>query len=71
MIKQRPFLVETLTAIGLIATVVVGVVGFGGDLGLYLLLLVSGVLVPIWAIWLGASLRDRPDSGPEATVEAT
>jgi hypothetical protein len=45
-----------LTAAGLIATVVVGVLGVGGDLGLYLLLIVSGVLVPLWTIWLGASI---------------
>ena len=64
-------IVSWLTAIGLIATVVVGVVGFGGDLGLYLLLLVSGVLVPIWTIWLGASLREGLDAGPEATVDAS
>jgi len=36
-----------------------------GDLGLYLLLLVSGVLVPIWTIWLGTSLRGGPMSEPE------
>jgi hypothetical protein len=41
-----------------------------GDLGLYLQVLVVGVLVPIWTIWLGASLVDEiepdPGAGPEA-----
>jgi hypothetical protein len=50
----------------LIVTVVVGVFRLGYELGLYLLLVVSGVLVPVWAIWLGTSLRGGPGSGPDA-----
>jgi hypothetical protein len=61
-------IVSWVTAIGLIATVVVGFLNLEGDLGLYLQVLVVGVLVPIWAIWLGASLRDElePDVGAGA-----
>jgi hypothetical protein len=61
-------IVSWLTAIGLIATVVVGVFQLGEELGQYLLLLVSGVLVPIWSIWLGAGLRGEPrvDAGDVA-----
>jgi hypothetical protein len=58
-------IVSWLTAIGLIASVIVGVFALGDDLGLYLQLLVSGVLVPIWAIWLGTSLRGKPVLEPE------
>jgi hypothetical protein len=60
-----------LTVIGLIATVVVGLLGVGDDLGLYLLLLVAGVLVPIWAIWLGVSWRDEDGSEPDVGADAT
>jgi len=62
--------VSWVTAIGLIATVVVGFVAVEGDLPFYLQVLVAGVLVPVWAIWLGASLRNdveaEPGVGPEA-----
>ena len=52
-----------LTALGLIATaLVVPLLQLGPEeLGMYLLLLVSGVLVPIWSIWLGASLSAEPE----------
>ena len=59
-------IVSWLTAIGLTATVVVGFLDVQGDLGLYLLILVSGVLVPIWTIWLGASLRADPEPDARA-----
>jgi hypothetical protein len=63
-------IVSWLTAIGLIASVLLGVLQLGPpELGLYLQLLVSGVLVPIWTIWLGASLRAEPRSEP-ATFSA-
>jgi hypothetical protein len=53
-------IVSWLTAIGLIATVVVGFFSLGGDdLGLYPLLVVTGILVPVWAIWLGLSWHDE------------
>lgn len=58
-------MVSWLTAIALVANVIVGVFALGEDLGMYLLLLVSGVLVPIWTIWLGTSLRGGPVSEPE------
>ena len=61
-----------LTVIGLIATVVVGFFSLGGDdLGLYLLLLVTGILVPVWAIWLGVSWRDQDRSKPGVEAEAS
>jgi hypothetical protein len=61
-----------LTVIGLIATVVVGFFSLGGDdLGLYLLLFVTGILVPIWAIWLGLSWRDEDRSEPEVITAAS
>ena len=59
-----------VTEIGLFASVVVGVIGLGQNLGLYLQLFVAGVLVPIWAIWLGTSLRGGPELKPEAGADA-
>ena len=61
-----------LTVIGLIATVVVGFFSLGGDdFGLYLLLVVTGILVPIWAIWLGGAWRDEERSEPSVSAEAS
>jgi len=60
-----------LTALGLIATVVVALLDLGNDVGDYLLALVTGVLVPIWTIWLGASLPDATDSVVPVEAEAT
>jgi hypothetical protein len=62
-------IISWLTAIGLIATVVVQLLEVGGDLGTYLLAIVTGVLVPIWSIWLGASFRDAVGSEPGAEAE--
>ena len=59
-----------VTAIGLIATVVVGFLSVEGDLPFYLQVLVAGVLVPIWTIWLGASLRDDETREPPVGAEA-
>ena len=59
-------IVSWLTAIGLIATVVVGFLDLQGDLRFYLQVFVAGVLVPIWTIWLGASLRPNPE--PDAAA---
>ena len=61
-------IVSWVTAIGLVATVVVGYLAVEGDLPFYLQIVVAGILVPIWAIWLGASLRDEAE--PEPPVEA-
>jgi hypothetical protein len=58
-------IVSWVTAIALIATVLVGVLQVGGDLGLYLLVIVSGVLVPLWTIWLGASIGRRSESAAD------
>jgi hypothetical protein len=63
-------IVSWLTAIGLIATVVVGYLRVEGDLPFYLQVVVAGVLVPIWTIWLGASLRDEAEPGPGVEAEA-
>ena len=59
-------IVSWVTAIGLIATVVVGFISVEGDLPFYLQVIVAGVLVPVWAIWLGASLRPNTDTGAGA-----
>jgi hypothetical protein len=61
-------IVSWLTAIGLILTVAVGYLDTG-DVGRYLLAFVSGVLVPIWTIWLGAALRDDVEPGPGVAAE--
>jgi hypothetical protein len=63
-------IVSWLTAIGLIASAVVGALHLGDELGQYLLLVVSGVLVPIWTIWLGASLRWVADAERDVGAEA-
>ena len=63
-------IVSWLTAIVSIAFVVVGVFELGYELGRYLLLFLSGILVPVWTIWLGLSLRRDPDSEPKAGTEA-
>src|SRR5262245_5165927 len=55
-----------VTAFGLIAVVVIGFFDVG-DTGLYVQALVSGILVPIWTIWLGFSLKD--DTGSEPGIE--
>ena len=59
-------IVSWVTAIGLIATVVVGFISVEGDLPFYLQVIVAGVLVPVWAIWLGASLRPNTAAGAGA-----
>jgi len=63
-------IISWLTAIGLIATVVVELLEVGDDLGTYLLAIVTGVLVPIWTIWLGVSWRDEGAPEPGAGAEA-
>jgi hypothetical protein len=45
-----------ITAALLIVTVVLGYADVGGDLTGWLTLLASGVLIPIWAVWLGRKL---------------
>jgi hypothetical protein len=46
-----------LTAIGMVAAVGIPFLQINPDLDFWLLVAVAGVMVPIWAIWLGASLR--------------
>ena len=55
-------LLSWLTAIGLVASVVLGFVPLDSELPLWLTAFVSGVIVPIWAVWLGASLQPDEDS---------
>ena len=59
-------IVSWLTAIGLIATVIVPQLRPEEEFGLYLQAFVVGALVPIWGIWLGASLRPTPELDAEA-----
>ena len=63
-------IVSWVTAIGLIATVVVGFISFEGDFPFYLQAIVVGVFVPIWTIWLGASLRPNPEPDAAAGTAA-
>ena len=56
-----------LTAIGLVAAVAIPFLRISPDLDMWVLVAVAGVLVPIWAIWLGASLRDGDELATEET----
>jgi hypothetical protein len=49
-----------LTAIGLVVAVAIPRLRINPDLDLWVLAIVAGVMVPIWAIWLGASFRALP-----------
>jgi hypothetical protein len=46
-----------LTAIGMVAAVAIPFLQINPDLDFWVLVAVAGVMVPIWAIWLGASFR--------------
>ena len=46
-----------LTVIGLVAAVAIPFLRINQDLDFWVLVAVAGVMVPIWAIWLGASFR--------------
>lgn len=46
-----------LTAIGLLVAVGIPFLQINPDLDLWVLAAVAGVMVPIWAVWLGASFR--------------
>ncbi|HZM72490.1 MAG TPA: hypothetical protein VFC71_03875 [Candidatus Polarisedimenticolia bacterium] len=49
-----------VTAVGLVAGVVIPQMSIGPqELGLWLQVVVSGVLVPVWVIWLGLALAPR------------
>jgi hypothetical protein len=56
-----------LTAIGLVAAVAIPMLQINSDLDLWVLAVVAGVMVPIWAIWLGASRRAGDAVGTERT----
>jgi hypothetical protein len=55
-----------LVAIGLVAAVAIPFLRINPDLDLWVLAAVGGVMVPIWAIWLGASFRVGVEREPEA-----
>ncbi len=59
-------IVSWVTAMGLIVAAVVPFLQINPDLDFWVLVVVPGVLVPIWAIWLGASLPTRDDRPSEA-----
>ncbi len=46
-----------LTVVGLVAAAVIPFLRINPDLDLWLLAVVAGLMVPVWAIWLGASFR--------------
>jgi hypothetical protein len=45
----------------LVITVLVRYAGIAGDLNGWLTALVTGILVPVWAIWLGRDVPDRDE----------
>ena len=55
-----------LVAIGLVAAAVIPFFRINPDLDLWTLAIVAGVMVPAWAIWLGASFRARDELEPAA-----
>jgi hypothetical protein len=55
-----------LTVIGLVAAVVIPSLRINPDLDFWVLVAVAGAMVPIWAFWLGTSLR----TGDELETEA-
>jgi hypothetical protein len=62
-----------LTAIALVVAVVVPMLKINPDLDLWVLAIVAGVMVPVWAIWLGASVpsEDEPvGADPELAASA-
>ena len=52
-----------LTAIGMVASVAIPFLQINPDLDFWVLVAIAGVIVPIWAFWLGASLRTGDESG--------
>jgi hypothetical protein len=57
-------IVSWITAIGLVAAVVVPLLRINPDLDFWLGVITAGVLVPIWSIWMGASLPLRHEREP-------
>jgi len=58
-------IVSWLTAIGLVAAAVVPLLRINPDLDFWLAIVTAGVLVPIWSMWIGASLPLRADHEPQ------
>jgi hypothetical protein len=54
-----------LTALGMLVAVAIPFLQINPDLDFWVFVAVAGVTVPIWAIWLGASLR----TGDELVAE--
>jgi hypothetical protein len=56
--------VSWLTAIGLLAAALIPFLGISEDVDFWVAMIVAGLIVPIWAIWLGTSFpaRDEPES---------
>lgn len=64
------WLVSWITAFGLIIAVVVPQFNIGPDeVSFWLQIVLSGVLIPIWAIWLGLSLAPRGAADTAAPAE--
>ena len=55
-----------LTAIGMVAAVAIPFLRINPELDFWVLVAVAGVIVPIWAFWLGASFRTGDELGAEA-----
>lgn len=60
-----------LAVIGVLAMVAIDFIGLGDDLATYALLVVTGILIPVWAIWLGAAWRDEARSEPSIEAQAS
>jgi len=54
-----------LTAIGMVAAAVIPFLRINPDLDVWILVVVAGVLVPIWALWLGTSFRAGDEPEPQ------
>jgi len=55
-----------LTAMGLVGAAVIPFLRLSPDLDFWVLIAVAGAMVPIWAIWLGSSLRSSGEAEPQA-----
>jgi hypothetical protein len=55
-----------LVALGLVVAVVIPLLRIDPELDLWVLAVVADMMVPIWAIWLGASLRGEAELEPGA-----
>jgi hypothetical protein len=60
-----------LAAVALIAAVAIPFLQINPDLDFWVGVIVAGVIVPIWAIWLGASLPDRHELDSDFAERST